>query len=446
MVMALRTLVFSSDASATQLVAQHLLEFDLEPIVCHDIFSALENLGRNRFDGILVDWSDDPESSFLITRVKETELNRRATLLAIVRSQGEAARATDMGAKAVLFRPLSSGEIREALTIARPFMFERAAVAGMNPEFSSAASQSSSAMKPQDIAQDVMPIAGPMAAPVAKKREARPFAGFTTSYQPFLSEGKRRNIPVLILAAVILVAAVPLLLRHADNLVPSGTKAGSKVREIVNKVVLPHEDVPIPPKDSSLDDPSATSPSGHVRVVTSVGIIYETAARLPMRHEAMPDFPLAASRPDPPPPPPPKHVQIPDSIRESPAVEIAHAPGAQLSRVSLATSAEPVTISEELARRLLLHGSEPAYPKEARLSGLQGSVMIQAIIGRDGIVREAHLMGGYFVLGRAAFEAVRQWRFRPYVINGAAVDTRTVLTFTFELPSISGAGASTGAQ
>lgn len=445
MMMALRTLVFSSDANATQVVAQHLLEFDLEPIVCHDIFSALENLARNRFDGILVDWSDDPESSFLITRVKETELNRRATLLAIVRSQGEAARATEMGAKAVLFRPLSSAEIREALTIARPFMFERAVAAGTNPEFS-AESPSDSAAKPGRFAEEVMPIAGSVAAPSPKKREARPFAGFTTSYQPFLSEGKRKNIPVLILAAVILSAAVPLLLRHADDLVPSGAQAGSKVREIVNKVVLPHEDTPIPPKDSSFDDPSATSPSGHVRVVTSVGIIYETAARLPMRHEAMPEFPLAVLRPDPPPLPPPKHLQIPDSIRESPAVEVAHAPGAQLSRVSLATAAEPVTISEELARRLLLQGNEPTYPKEARLSGLQGSVMIQAVIGRDGIVREAHLMGGYFVLGRAAFEAVRQWRFRPYVINGAAVDARTVLTFTFELPSISGTGVSTGAQ
>ena len=150
--MALRTLVFSSDSSATQIVAQHLLEFDLEPIICHDIFSALENLGRNRFDGILVDWSDDPEASFLITRVKETELNRRATLLAIVRSQGEAARATEMGAKAVLFRPLTSGEIREVLTITRPFMFERAVAIESIP--TSAQAEHASVKKTEQAAED----------------------------------------------------------------------------------------------------------------------------------------------------------------------------------------------------------------------------------------------------------------------------------------------------
>lgn len=443
--MALRTLVFSSDASATQIVAQHLLEFDLEPIICHDIFSALENLGRNRFDGILVDWSDDPEASFLITRVKETELNRRATLLAIVRSQGEAARATEMGAKAVLFRPLTRGEIREVLTITRPFMFERAVAIESIP--TSATSEHASVKKTEQAAEDVMPIASPLPTPAAKPRRAEPrsFAGFAPPPQTFLSEQKRKGIPVVILAIMIAVATVPLLLRYTSSLGPAGTKAGSKVREIVNKVVLPKENIPIPPKDPSFDDASVSSPSGHVRVVTSFGVLYETAARLPLRHEALPEFPLAVLQPNLPPPPRPKRVQIPDSIRRSSPMEVAHAPEPHLARAWLET-AEPVTISEDLARRLLLQGNDPAYPKEARLSGLQGSVMIQALIGRDGSVRELHLMGGYFVLGRAAFEAVRQWRFRPYVLNGTPVEARTVLTFTFELPIVSGTPATSATQ
>ena len=122
MLMALRTLVFSSDERAAQVLAQHLAEFDLEPILCPTIFVALENVGRVRFDGIIADWNDDPEATFLIKRAKETDLNRKAMVMAVVRSEEEVARAYDAGAKAVLFRPLESGEIREALTKARPFM------------------------------------------------------------------------------------------------------------------------------------------------------------------------------------------------------------------------------------------------------------------------------------------------------------------------------------
>ena len=320
-------------------------------------------------------------------------------------------------------------------------MFERAAAIEAPP--ASAQAEPSSQKNQEQAAEDVMPIASPLpraaSAPTPKSRRAEPrsFAGFVPPPQPFLSEQKRKSIPLLILAIIIAIAAVPLLLRYTSSWEPAETNAGSKVRAIVNTVVLPKEEIPMPPKDSSFDDASVSSPSGHVRVVTSFGVLYETAARLPLRHEALPAFPLAALQPDLPPPPPPRRVQIPDSIRRSSPVEVAHAPEPHLARAWLET-AEPITISEDLARRLLLQGNDPAYPKEAKLSGLQGSVMIQALIGSDGSVRELHLMGGYFVLGRAAFEAVRQWRFRPYVLNGNPVEARTVLTFTFELPAVSG--------
>ena len=62
--------------------------------------------------------------------------------------------------------------------------------------------------------------------------------------------------------------------------------------------------------------------------------------------------------------------------------------------------------------------------------------MLQALIGRDGTVRELHLMDGYFVLGRAASQAVKQWHFRPYVVNGRALETQTILTRKFPAPGL----------
>ena len=52
--------------------------------------------------------------------------------------------------------------------------------------------------------------------------------------------------------------------------------------------------------------------------------------------------------------------------------------------------------------------------------------------------REVQLVDGYFVLGRAVLQAVKQWRFRPYLVNGHAVEAQTTLTFNFRLPTVSG--------
>jgi periplasmic protein TonB len=56
------------------------------------------------------------------------------------------------------------------------------------------------------------------------------------------------------------------------------------------------------------------------------------------------------------------------------------------------------------------------------------------VIGRDGSVQDLKLVRGYFVLGRAAIAAVKQWRFRPYTLNGRPVQAQTVITFNFSYP------------
>ena len=67
-------------------------------------------------------------------------------------------------------------------------------------------------------------------------------------------------------------------------------------------------------------------------------------------------------------------------------------------------------------------------------AGLQGPVVLQAWIGRDGSVRELKLVNGSFLLAKAAVSAVKQWRYRPYVRNGVAVEAETYVTVNFKLP------------
>ena len=101
---------------------------------------------------------------------------------------------------------------------------------------------------------------------------------------------------------------------------------------------------------------------------------------------------------------------------------------------SLLGSLEPVSVSEELSAALLLDRVEPSYPQQALRAGLQGPVVLQAWIARDGTIRELKLMRGSFLLGQAAYEAVKQWRYKPYVRNGHAVEAQTYVTVDFRLP------------
>jgi protein TonB len=95
---------------------------------------------------------------------------------------------------------------------------------------------------------------------------------------------------------------------------------------------------------------------------------------------------------------------------------------------------EPVAVSEQAERALLIHTVNPAYPPEARVQKLHGSVVLQAVVGRDGSVQDLKIIRGYFILGQAAIAAVKQWRFQPYTVNGRAAATQTVITINFDYP------------
>ncbi len=66
----------------------------------------------------------------------------------------------------------------------------------------------------------------------------------------------------------------------------------------------------------------------------------------------------------------------------------------------------------------LIHRVEPIYPSMARNVRIQGNVLLAAVIGKDGTVQNLQVVSGHPMLVRAALDAVRQWRYRPYALNG----------------------------
>ena len=81
----------------------------------------------------------------------------------------------------------------------------------------------------------------------------------------------------------------------------------------------------------------------------------------------------------------------------------------------------------------LVHRVEPPYPQLARAARIQGQVRLQAIISRDGRIENLQVLSGHPMLVQAALDAVRQWRYRPYMLNGDAVEVETQVTVNFVL-------------
>jgi protein TonB len=81
---------------------------------------------------------------------------------------------------------------------------------------------------------------------------------------------------------------------------------------------------------------------------------------------------------------------------------------------------------------LLVKKVVPEYPIIARLSGIQGDVKLHAIISADGTIQSLTVMSGHATLIRAALDAVQQWRYRPYMLNGQAVEVETFITVSFK--------------
>ncbi len=76
---------------------------------------------------------------------------------------------------------------------------------------------------------------------------------------------------------------------------------------------------------------------------------------------------------------------------------------------------------------------DPIYPAEAKSKGIQGVVVLSATIGADGTVQQLSLISGPPDLGTAALDAVRQWTYRPYLLNGEPTEVNTTVTVNFHL-------------
>jgi protein TonB len=109
--------------------------------------------------------------------------------------------------------------------------------------------------------------------------------------------------------------------------------------------------------------------------------------------------------------------------------------GAVGSVAQPSTAGQPsrVRVSQGVSQGLLIKKVAPHYPDDARQARIQGTVVLNAVIGKNGDVEELTLVSGHPMLAPAAIAAVKQWKYKPYLLQGEPVKVETQIVVNFSL-------------
>jgi len=114
------------------------------------------------------------------------------------------------------------------------------------------------------------------------------------------------------------------------------------------------------------------------------------------------------------------------------AIHLA-APPAQAVKETAPAPPPRIKVGGLVQQGKILHQPMPVYPPLARAARVQGTVRLEGILGKDGRVRELRVISGHPLLAPAALEAVRQWIYKPTLLNGEAVEVVAPIDVNFTL-------------
>lgn len=104
-----------------------------------------------------------------------------------------------------------------------------------------------------------------------------------------------------------------------------------------------------------------------------------------------------------------------------------------LVKSPLPTAVKRIRVASRVAEANLIRDVTPQYPPEAGRARIEGTVVLLAVIGTDGSVKDVRIESGLPVLAQAAIDAVRQWQYKPYMIDGQPVEVDSRITINFTL-------------
>ncbi len=259
-----------------------------------------------------------------------------------------------------------------------------------------------------------------------------------TERRPFL-------VPALCVLAVILLAGFLVQHRHSPEQPLPASAAGLPTGSPAPNVTKPSaygEPVSSPANaDARVRGPASTTLAGG-ETRSGWGQPGQTPGQ-PVSGNAPPPNTAAETAP----PPAAESSGSPDASAPSETgVETArtveppttHGPESQAhpsrsSRTGSSASHRVFSVSSGIMAANLISAPPPEYPKLASFTHVQGQVILQAVVSRNGSVVATHVLSGHHLLRGAAEHAVRRWRYRPYLVNGRATDVETVVFVNFHL-------------
>jgi TonB family protein len=480
-VMSPRSLLFSSDQETSRQVSRVLQDLNFTVATCPEIFAALRTLTSTAFEVVIVDWDEGLEASFLLKTARESRSHQNC--FAIVVGNGSARAALEQaGADLVLSKPLQSDRTRHALLNCDAFVQrQRRALPQSLPTMTTALRlAAASNPRPQAKAVPGWPVpasstpAKAAAEPKAPAEVPPVHLTFATldgglagksvfKRQIFNRSSKRSSRPARATGAALALAARRRnwLLRSAvigiiffavgyifsQPLSEMSAAIAGVGRSSWRSTGSGQQNSPeetqaavIPAPEAAAESrPGEHSNSSRIRVVA----VRNSSLDAPQTVTDMPQpIAQAAALQEAAPPTETDHAQavparrasVPESISAPfPGVSAAREVAAKL-KPALMEAWQPVNLPGELSEKLLLEKIVPSYPEKALQAGLRGPVVLQAWIGKDGRIQELKLIRGPLLLGQAAFDAVRNWRYKPYLLNGEAVEAQTQVTVDFKLP------------
>jgi TonB family protein len=130
-----------------------------------------------------------------------------------------------------------------------------------------------------------------------------------------------------------------------------------------------------------------------------------------------------------------KPPNAPDTAapQDSPSLDAPAAAGGSTPSHENSVPPRKLRVSPGVMDGNLIHRVNPVYPPEARRNHIQGTVLLNARIGRDGRLYDLKAISGPSELVEASIGAVQQWRYRPYMLNGEPVDVETTIKIQFHM-------------